>query len=318
MVLQKEYRIVLPVSVEEYSCAQVYMTSRTSLAEAMDQDGAGVEILANRPAEHRTLGPCQYTKKVFHIDKRFPSWLRMIAPKSGSYLLEESWNAYPSTITEVTFPMFSSFRILVESHHLPDRGDSNPHGLDKAARKNCEIVRIDIAERRGPDDQSKSQHGPGETDLQTFRSKCGRGPFLQNWQQEVKPVMCAYKKVTCEVQVWGMAAKVENFMQAYELDLFHKANKNTICWMDEWHGLTMHELRLFEADAQLRINLISRIKQVPSCVPVCVLSFSREGGARTSVSGSEHEPPQAHELADVRSVRSVHLAALLLAQFRRS
>ena len=53
-------------------------------------------------------------------------------------------------------------------------------------------------------------------------------------------------------------------------------------------------------------------------MPVCVLSFSREGGARTSVSGSEHEPPQAHELADVRSVRSVHLAALLLAQFRRS
>ena len=123
MVLQKEYRIVLPVSVEEYRCAQVYMTSRTSLMEAMDSDGAGVEILANRPAEHHTLGPCQYTKKVFHIDKRFPSWLRMIAPKSGSYLLEESWNAYPSTITEVTFPMFTSFRILVESHHLPDRGE---------------------------------------------------------------------------------------------------------------------------------------------------------------------------------------------------
>ncbi len=122
-MLHKEYRIVLPVSVEEYRCAQVYMTSRTSLMEAMDSDGAGVEILANRPAEHHTLGPCQYTKKVFHIDKRFPSWLRMIAPKSGSYLLEESWNAYPSTITEVTFPMFTSFRILVESHHLPDRGE---------------------------------------------------------------------------------------------------------------------------------------------------------------------------------------------------
>lgn len=122
-MLQKEYRIVLPVSVDEYRCAQVYMTSRTSLMEAMDSDGAGVEILANRPAEHNALGPCQYTKKVFHIDKRFPSWLRMIAPKSGSYLLEESWNAYPSTITEVTFPMFNSFRILVESHHLPDRGE---------------------------------------------------------------------------------------------------------------------------------------------------------------------------------------------------
>lgn len=30
---------------------------------------------------------------------------------------------------------------------------SNPHGLDKTARKNCEIVYIDIAERRRSDDQ---------------------------------------------------------------------------------------------------------------------------------------------------------------------
>ena len=122
MVLTKEYRIVLPVSLEEYRCAQVYMTSRTSLTEASAPEGAGVEILANRPAQHPKLGAAQYTKKVFHIDKRFPSWLRMIAPKSGSHLIEESYNAFPRTITEITFPMFSSFRIIVESHHLPDRG----------------------------------------------------------------------------------------------------------------------------------------------------------------------------------------------------
>ena len=29
---------------------------------------------------------------------------------------------------------------------------SNPHALDKTARKNCEIVYIDIAERRKSDD----------------------------------------------------------------------------------------------------------------------------------------------------------------------
>jgi hypothetical protein len=99
------------------------------------------------------------------------------------------------------------------------------------------------------------------THRQTFRAQCGRGPLLKNWQHDVAPVMCAYKKVTCEIQVWGMAAKVENFMQGYELDLFHKASRNTVCWMDEWHGLTMEELRLFEADVQRRINLITLIKQ---------------------------------------------------------
>ena len=123
MVQEKEYRIVLPISVDEYRIAQVYMTSRTSLMEAESADGAGVEILANRAAEHPKLGAAQYTKKVFHIDKRFPAWMRMIAPKSGSTLVEESYNAFPHTLTEISFPMFSSFRIVVESHHLPDRGE---------------------------------------------------------------------------------------------------------------------------------------------------------------------------------------------------
>ena len=265
MVLQKEYRIVMPVSVEEYRCAQVYMTSRTSLSEAMDAEGASVEILANRPEEHPRLGRAQYTKKIFHIDKRFPSWLRMVAPKSGSYLLEESWNAYPRTITEVTFPMFSSFRITVESEHLPDRGTGNPHGLDKKARKACEVVHIDISRRKesASKEQDSSDHSSKEEeiDLSKFRSKCGRGPLAANWQRESEPVMCAYKKVSCQIQIWGMQSKVENFMHAYELDLFHKANRNTFCWIDEWHGLTMPELRRFESDVQKRINLITRVKQ---------------------------------------------------------
>lgn len=264
MVVQKEYRIVLPVSVEEYRHAQVYMTSRTSLIEAMEAQGAGVEILENCPADHPKLGAVQYTKKIFHIDKRFPSWLRMVAPKSGSYLIEESWNAFPRTITEITFPIFSSFRILVESEHLPDRGDSNPHGLDAKARKKCEIVNIDIAEKSAAksDDQRAGKHGAEEeTDLQQFVARCGRGPLLRNWQRDAAPVMCAYKKVTCEFQMWGMQNKIENFMHVYEEDLFSKANRNTFLWIDEWLGLSMQELRLFEADVAHRINVLTRAKQ---------------------------------------------------------
>jgi hypothetical protein len=251
---------VMPVSIEEYRCAQVYMTARTSLTEATATDGAGVEILANQPTRHPKLGVSQYTKKIFHIDKRFPGWLRMIVPKAGSYLLEESWNAYPRTITDVTCPRFNSFRISVETEHLPDRGESNPHGLSK----NCEIVHVDIAEQRtAGDEQESTQHGRQEptVDLTSFRSKCGRGPLVGKWQTDVKPVMCAYKKVTCEFQTWGMQTRVENFMHQYEQALFHKANRNMFCWIDEWFGLTMHELRLFEAEVEQRINLIQRIKQ---------------------------------------------------------
>jgi len=48
-------------------------------------NGAGVEILENRPATHPEMGDGIYTLKHYHIDRRFPGWLRAIAPKvSGS------------------------------------------------------------------------------------------------------------------------------------------------------------------------------------------------------------------------------------------
>ena len=51
------------------------------------------------------LGPGIATQKRFHIDKRFPPWLRMIAPKSGSSLEEIAFNAFPRS---VSFTLVSS------------------------------------------------------------------------------------------------------------------------------------------------------------------------------------------------------------------
>ena len=270
---------MLPLSVDEYRCAQVYMTARSSLAEATEADGPVVEVLANHTGQHPQLGTAQYTKKLFHIDKRFPAWLRMAAPKSGSHLIEESWNAFPRVITEVTFPMFAGFRITIHSHHLPDRGSSDPHMLEKASCKQCETVLIDIAETPSKKGEAASEsEGSAASkpavnlDLTSHRSACGRGPLHRGWERDADPVMCAYKFVKCEFQVWGMQNRIETFMQSYEKTLIHEANRNMVCWIDEWYGLTLCELRLFEADVEKRINLIARVKQgiaksLPGCTP---------------------------------------------------
>jgi hypothetical protein len=48
------------------------------------ENGAGVEILENKPTTHPTMGDGIYTLKHYHIDRRFPGWLRAIAPKVPS------------------------------------------------------------------------------------------------------------------------------------------------------------------------------------------------------------------------------------------
>lgn len=43
-----------------------------------------MEILENKPAAHPVMGNGVYTLKHYHIDRRFPGWLKAIAPKVSS------------------------------------------------------------------------------------------------------------------------------------------------------------------------------------------------------------------------------------------
>lgn len=94
----KEYRIPLPLTVEEYRIAQLYMIQKKSRNETYGQ-GSGVEILENRPYTDGPGGSGQYTHKVYHVGMHIPGWFRSILPKAALRVVEESWNAYPYTRT---------------------------------------------------------------------------------------------------------------------------------------------------------------------------------------------------------------------------
>jgi hypothetical protein len=71
-MLVKEYRIPLPMTVEEYRIAQLYMIAKKSSQESTGADsGSGVEILVNEPYSEGPggQGTGQFTHKVYHIGR---------------------------------------------------------------------------------------------------------------------------------------------------------------------------------------------------------------------------------------------------------
>ena len=71
-MLVKEYRIPLPLTVEEYRIAQLYMIAKKSSQESKGADsGSGVEILVNEPyyEEDGEKEKGQFTHKVYHIGR---------------------------------------------------------------------------------------------------------------------------------------------------------------------------------------------------------------------------------------------------------
>lgn len=266
----KEYRVVLPLSVEEYQIGQLYSVAKSSRQETSAK-GDGVEILKNEPYE-KTLEDGkvergQFTHKIYHIGNRVPGWIRAIAPKSMLKLQEDAWNAYPFCKTVLTCEYFAKkLSILVQTMHVPDRGAlENVHSLSEEMLAMREVDFIDIA----VDQVEKKDYKEAE-DPTLFRSqKTGRGPLAKNWQDAAAPIMTAYKLVVAEFKQWGLQTKVENNIVTSQRAVFLKFHKQVFCWIDEWHGLTMADIRRMEEDTKRQLDALEERKDddAPDAAP---------------------------------------------------
>nr|ACO14881.1 Phosphatidylinositol transfer protein beta isoform [Caligus clemensi] len=249
MVLVKEYRVPLPMSVDEYKIAQLFAVAEVSKHET--GGGEGVEVYKNEPYKGEPLidgglDEGQYTYKIYHLASRVPRFIQAIAPEGSLEVHEEAWNAYPYCRTILTSPKYmkENFHIIIETNHLPDKGDSqNAHKLDDKMLKSREVVPIDIAfDPVLPNDYKEPE------DPQKFHSdKTGRGPLVSNdWVSQADPIMTCYKLVTVYFKWWGLQTRVESFIQGTFKRLFTNLHRQVFCWMDKWHGMTMESIRALE------------------------------------------------------------------------
>ncbi|XP_075424426.1 membrane-associated phosphatidylinositol transfer protein 2 isoform X9 [Ascaphus truei] len=255
-MLIKEYRIPLPMTVEEYRVAQLYMIQKKSREETCGE-GSGVEILENRPYTDGPGGTGQYTHKVYHIGMHIPSWFRSILPKAALRVEEESWNAYPYTRTRYTCPFVEKFSIDIETFYKTDSGDlSNVFNLSPAEKRQTTLDPIDIVKDPIPPHEYKAEEDP-----KLYKSsKTKRGPLSDDWIEEQRttlgtyPIMCAYKLCKVEFRYWGMQSKIERFIHDVGLrKVMVRAHRQAWCWQDEWYGLTIEDIRQLEKETQLML-----------------------------------------------------------------
>ncbi|KAJ7313881.1 hypothetical protein JRQ81_005654 [Phrynocephalus forsythii] len=123
MVLIKEFRIVLPCSVEEYQVGQLFSVAETSKNNT--GGGEGIEVLKNEPYE-REGERGQFTHKIYHLQSKVPGFIKMFAPEGSLVVHERAWNAYPYCRTVITNEyMKEDFFVKIETWHKPDFGDQD-------------------------------------------------------------------------------------------------------------------------------------------------------------------------------------------------
>lgn len=252
-MLIKEFRIVLPLTVEEYQVGQLYSVAEASKNET--GGGEGVEVVKNESFDDPSLlGESfprgQYTFKIYHLKSKMPKMLYMLLPAGSNEVHEHAWNAYPYCRTILTNPgyMKDNFMVKIETIHAPDRGtQDNAHKLSPDLLKKRDVMFLDIAN----DSVSSRDYKPTEDPTKFSSTKTGRGPLIgKKWRDDCEPVMCAYKLVTVTFKWMGLQGRIESFIMRQEARLFLNFHRQVFCWLDRWHGLTMQDIRNIEAETK--------------------------------------------------------------------
>ncbi|XP_055373131.1 cytoplasmic phosphatidylinositol transfer protein 1 [Condylostylus longicornis] len=272
MVLIKEYRICMPLTVEEYKVGQLYMIARHSLEQS--GDGEGVEIIENNECEDPVHGKGQYTEKKIHLSSRLPYYLQAICPRVF-YITEKSWNYYPYTTTEYTCSFVPKLSINIQTRYEDNHGISeNCLNLKEEQLKDRNVDHVDIAF----DDLSNEKHYKREEDPKFFKSlKTNRGPLIEGWRETDKPIMCSYKLVHASFEVWGFQTRVEDFIQRAIRDILLLGHRQAFTWIDEWIDMTIDDVREYEKQKHEETNeKLKRGGHVLATSPSVDKSFAAE------------------------------------------
>lgn len=249
MVLTKEYKICMPMTVEEYRIGQLYMIARHSFEQS--SNGEGVEVVANEQVNDETNGQGQYTEKRIHLSSHLPYWLQSLIPKVF-YVTEKAWNYYPYTITEYTCSFLPKFAISIQTRYEDNNGtNENCLGLTPEEIELREVDFLDIAY-----DEIKPHHYKETEDPKFFKSeKTGRGPLVEGWRDTQKPIMCCYKAVNVKFEVWGLQTRVEEYVQGAIREILLLGHRQAFAWMDEWYNMTIDDVRAYEQEMQAKTNI---------------------------------------------------------------
>ncbi|KAK0152491.1 Cytoplasmic phosphatidylinositol transfer protein 1 [Merluccius polli] len=248
-MLLKEYRICMPLTVDEYRIGQLYMISKHSCEQS--DGGAGVEVVQNEHKVHAEHGPGQQTAILGKI----------ICPEI--LLCDRKGLEFLPTHNHRLVSFLPRFSIRIDTKFENNNGENNNVFGDQPTPKES-VSFLDILS-----DPIPEKHYKESEDLSLWYSnKTDRGPLQEGWRSQAKPIMCSYKRVSCSFEVYGLQGRTEEFIHKTIQDILLVGHRQAVAWIDEWHGMSLDQVRDYERELQEKTNSKVKSSQCSTGQPV--------------------------------------------------
>lgn len=132
----------------------------------------------------------------------------------------------------------------VETMHSDDRGtQENALNLNEEDMSRRVVDFVNIA-----DDTSVAIEN-NEDPTNFVSTKTERGKLTKDFKETHTPIMTCYKVVKFHFKIPGLQTRTETWAQQYGIrNTFLKYHRKIFCWIDEWYGLTINDIRVMEEE----------------------------------------------------------------------
>ncbi|GAW82065.1 phosphatidylinositol transfer protein [Plasmodium gonderi] len=253
-----EFRLAMPLTMEEYKICQLYLLARVSHEDVENTlygvghnnkfDSRSLVILKNNKYEDENGNDSKYIFKRMNLVNKIPKWLLNFVDPKYCLIDEKSWIAYPYLKTEYEASGFPKARVHVESTHFPGYNtEDNPFNISEELLAQRKVINIDIVNDKLP----SKDYLPEEDPTLFYSEKAKRGRLTEDWINNSKVIMTCYKLFTIDIPYFGMfCSKLENWIVSVIKESLLKYHRKGLCWIDDWMDLSDEYIRNSELESQ--------------------------------------------------------------------
>ncbi|CAL8069352.1 unnamed protein product [Orchesella dallaii] len=272
MPVIREYRVVLPMTVDEYEVARKWHNTEKIKLDALilkekKANEYPEEVLVKETADvipyfggavERNVGehsikrygwsPDASTSTIFNAFSKFATVCDTFISSSMKITEIETWESFPYyRSVSINQAAKDAYTMIIEAKYLPGKGElENALNLPEDMLQQREIVLLDIAASVPWADYRDGK------DPTIYRcSANGRGALKPDeWINTADPVMTCYILVSIKYNTPGVGRMLEKRLHSGIKRAMVLHHRELFCLMDRWIGLTLDMVREMEIEAQ--------------------------------------------------------------------
>ncbi|KJP86253.1 hypothetical protein AK88_04067 [Plasmodium fragile] len=257
-----EFRVTMPLSMEEYNLCQRYLLAKMTCEDADNAitgmgcnnrtDGKSLVLFKKGKAEDENGETVDYTFKRMNLVNKVPKWLQNFVDPNYCLIDEKSWNNHPKLRTVYEARGFPRARVEVDSTFRPGHNtEDNVFNLSDEVLAERKVILVDIVK----DSAYCREYYPEEDPTLYYSEKAQRGKLDDNWIEKSKVLITCYKLFHIDIPYFGVfCSKLENWIVSAIKESLVKYHRKSFCWIDEWVDLSEEQIHKFEEEIIERIE----------------------------------------------------------------